>query len=72
MWVDIDDVREDRKNAMILQPMNGLTDEEIEKTREKLKRLLEKLGYKVVNTLNIEAVQEEIMVQRVSGGNPNC
>lgn len=72
MWVDIDDVRADRKNAMILQPMNGLTDEEIEKTREKLKRLLEKLGYKVVNTLNIEAVQEEIMVQRVSRGNPNC
>ena len=40
-----------RKKAMILQPMNGLTDEEIEKTRNKAIRHLEKLGYKVVNTL---------------------
>lgn len=39
-----------RKKAMISQPMNGLTDEEIEKTREKAKRHLERLGYKVVNT----------------------
>lgn len=31
--------------------MNGLTDEEIEKTREKARRHLERLGYKVVNTL---------------------
>ena len=40
-----------RKKAMISQPMNGLTDEEIEKTRNKAIRHLEKLGYKVVNTL---------------------
>lgn len=40
-----------RKKAMISQPMNGLTDEEIEKTREKAIRHLERLGYKVVNTL---------------------
>lgn len=40
-----------RKKAMISQPMNGLTDEEIEETREKAIRHLERLGYKVVNTL---------------------
>lgn len=40
-----------RKKAMISQPMNGLTDEEIEKTRNKAIRQLERLGYKVVNTL---------------------
>lgn len=40
-----------RKKAMISQPMNGLTDEEIEKTRSKAIKHLERLGYKVVNTL---------------------
>lgn len=40
-----------RKKAMLSQPMNGLTDEEIEKTRNKAIRHLERLGYKVVNTL---------------------
>ena len=40
-----------RKKAMISQPMNGLTDEEIEKTREKAIRHLDRLGYKVVSTL---------------------
>lgn len=35
---------------MISQPMNGLTDEEIEKTRNKAITHLERLGYKVVNT----------------------
>ena len=40
-----------RKKAMISQPMNGLTDEEIEKTRKKAIKHLERLGYKVVNTL---------------------
>lgn len=40
-----------RKKAMISQPMNGLTDEEIEKTRNKAIKHLERLGYKVVNTL---------------------
>lgn len=37
-----------RKKAMISQPMNDLTDEEIEKTREKAIRHLDRLGYKVV------------------------
>ena len=40
-----------RKKAMISQPMNGLNDEEIEKTRNKAIKHLERLGYKVVNTL---------------------
>ena len=40
-----------RKKAMISQPTNGLTDEEIEKTREKAIRHIDRLGYKVVNTL---------------------
>lgn len=40
-----------RKKAMISQPMNGLTDEEIEKTRNKAIKHLERLGYKVVNTM---------------------
>lgn len=40
-----------RKKAMISQPMNGLTDEEIGKTRNKAIEHLERLGYKVVNTL---------------------
>lgn len=40
-----------RKKAMISQPMNGLTDEEIEKNRNKAIEHLERLGYKVVSTL---------------------
>ena len=40
-----------RKKAMISQPMNGLTDEEIEKNRNKAIKHLKRLGYKVVNTL---------------------
>lgn len=42
-----------RKKAMILQPMNGLTDEEIEKTRNKLIKLLERLGYKIEREINV-------------------
>lgn len=40
-----------RKKAMISQPMNGLTDEEIEKTRSKAIEHLERLGYEVVYKL---------------------
>lgn len=39
----------ERKLAMISQPMNGLTDEEIEETRERAIKFLKKNGYKVVN-----------------------
>lgn len=48
-----------RKKAMISQPMNGLTDEEIEKTRNKAIKHLERLGYKVVNTLFTDDLYSE-------------
>lgn len=38
------------KIAMISQPMNGLTREEIFATKEEAKKLLEGKGYKIVNT----------------------
>ena len=37
--------------AMLSQPMNGLTDEEIVATRERAISALKALGYEVVNTL---------------------
>lgn len=37
--------------AMLSQPMNGKTDEEIKATREKAIAALEEKGYEVVNTL---------------------
>ena len=37
--------------AMLSQPMAGKTDEEIIATREKAVKILQKKGYKVVNTL---------------------
>lgn len=40
-----------RKKAMISQPMNGLTDEEIVASRERAKAFLEGKGYEFVNTL---------------------
>ena len=39
------------KKAMISQPMNGLTDDEITSTRERAIKTLEKLGFEVINTL---------------------
>lgn len=38
------------KKAMISQPMNGLSDEEIKETREKAIKDLEEQGYEVVDT----------------------
>ena len=38
-----------RKKAMISQPMNGLTHEEIQAKREKVASKLERMGYEVVN-----------------------
>lgn len=38
------------KKAMFSQPINGLSDEEIIKTREKAMAFLESKGYEVVNT----------------------
>lgn len=37
--------------AMISQPMNGLSDEEINDTKERATKFLNDLGYEVVNTL---------------------
>ena len=37
------------KKAMISQPMNGLTNEEIQAKREKVASKLERMGYEVVN-----------------------
>lgn len=39
------------KKAMLSQPMNGLTDDEIEATRERAIKALEGMGYEVINTL---------------------
>ncbi len=39
------------KKAMLSQPMNGKTEEEIKATREKAIAALEEKGYEVVNTL---------------------
>lgn len=39
------------KKAMISQPMNGLTDEQIEETRNRAITYLESRGYEVVDTL---------------------
>ena len=38
------------KKAMISQPMRGLSDEEILKTRNRIAEKLEKLGYEVIDT----------------------
>ncbi len=42
---------EKRKKAMLSQPMNGKTEEEIKETREKAIKALEDKGYEVINTL---------------------
>lgn len=39
------------KKAMLSQPMNGKSDEEIIATREKAVKALEEKGYEIVNTL---------------------
>lgn len=39
------------KKAMLSQPMNGLTDEEIVATRDRAVKELESRGFEVVNTL---------------------
>ena len=40
-----------RKKAMISQPMAGLSEDEIVRTRDKAIKALEMMGYEVVNTL---------------------
>lgn len=39
------------KKAMISQPMNGKTDEEIKETRDKAIAVLTSKGYEIINTL---------------------
>ena len=39
------------KKAMLSQPMNGLTDQEIAATRDRAVAKLKSLGYEVINTL---------------------
>lgn len=57
------------KKAMLSQPMNGKTDEEIVATREKAIKELEAKGYEIVNTLftdewySREAMEERGVVQ---------
>lgn len=57
------------KKAMLSQPMNGKTDEEIIATREKAIKELEAKGYEIVNTLftdewySREAMEERGVVQ---------
>lgn len=48
----------ERKLAMISQPMNGLTDEEIEETHKKARGHLERLGYTVAETYTSNAEKE--------------
>ena len=52
-------------NAMLSQPMNGKTDEEIMATREKAIKALEAKGYEIVNTLfTDEWYSKECMTER--------
>ena len=58
-----------KKKAMLSQPMNGLSDEEIVATRDKAVAELEAMGYEVVNTLftdewySSDAMKERGVVQ---------
>lgn len=57
------------KKAMLSQPINGKTDEEIISTRERAIGMLESEGYEVVNTLftdewyNLNKMEERGVVQ---------
>lgn len=62
-----------KKKAMISQPMNGLTNEEIEESRNRAIAHLESLGYEVVNTLfTDEWYSSENMEKRVVRNIPLC
>lgn len=61
------------KKAMFSQPMNGLTDEEIIKTREKAVSHLESLGYEVINTFfTDEWYNKDKMIERGVVNVPIC
>jgi hypothetical protein len=62
-----------KKNAMLSQPMNGVTDEQIIATREKAVKALEEKGYEVVNTLfTDEWYSDEKMTERGVVNIPLC
>ena len=62
-----------KKKAMFSQPMKGLTDEEIIKTREKAVAFLESKGYEVVNTFfTDEWYSNEAMKERGVVNIPMC
>ena len=59
--------------AMLSQPMNGLSKDEIIKTREKAIKTLENMGYEVVNTLfTDEWYSEQNMKDRGVVNRPLC
>ncbi len=61
------------KKAMISQPMNGLTDEQIIETRNRAIERLEKEGYEVVNTLfTDEWYSDKAMKERGVENIPLC
>ena len=61
------------KKAMFSQPINGLSDEEIIKTREKAMAFLESKGYEVVNTFfTDEWYSKEKMEERGVVNIPMC
>ena len=60
------------KKAMISQPMNGLTDEQIEETRNRAIAYLESQGYEVVNTLFSDEWHSENMDKRRFRNIPLC
>lgn len=72
-WADINVARNSKKKAMLSQPMNGLTEEEIVATRERAITKLEALGYEVVNTyFTDEWYSEESMDARGVVQKPLC
>ena len=61
------------KKAMLSQPMAGKTNEEIIATRERAIKILNKLGYEVVNTLfTDEWYRQEKMEERGVAQIPLC
>lgn len=62
-----------KKKAMISQPMNGKSEEEIAATREEAIKYLESKGYEVVNTLfTDEWYSEKSMAERGVINRPLC
>lgn len=72
-WADMNIARNSKKKAVLSQPMNGLTEEEIIATRERAIAKLEALGYEVVNTcFTDEWYNDETMKARGVVQKPLC